>query len=264
MQQYRGPGTWTNADSATTPLRSFPMRSAATKLRLIVATDTRLAAPRDIVHMVGDALRAGCPAVQLREKELPARDVLPLARTLRRATHDAGALLFVNDRLDVALAVGADGVHLGPDDLPVGLARQMAPPSFMIGYSASTVARARSAIASGADYIGCGPVFPTTTKPDAGSAIGVAQLARIAQAIDAPVVAIGGITPENAPSAIQAGAAGVAAIGAVMTAADPRATTSGLLAAAEAHSSPWTNLPRHSSGAASALDRCSLRPSSGR
>ena len=207
------------------------MRSAATRLRLIVATDGRLATPRDIVQVVCDALRAGCPAVQLREKELPPRDVLPLARTVRRATHDAGALLFVNDRLDVALAVGADGVHLGPDDLPVAHARELAPPSFLIGYSAATVARAQSGIASGADYIGCGPVFPTTTKPDAGSAIGVAQLARIAATVDAPVVAIGGITPDNAPAAIQAGAAGIAAIGTVMKAADPRATTTQLLAA---------------------------------
>lgn len=211
------------------------MRSAAARLRLIVVTDRRLAAPRNIVQVVCDALRAGCPAVQLREKELPPRDILPLARTVRRATHDAGALLLVNDRLDVALAVGADGVHLGPDDLPVGHARELAPPGFLIGYSAATVARARSAIASGADYIGCGPLFPTTTKPDAGSAIGVARLARIAQAVDAPVVAIGGIDAENAPAAIQAGAAGVAVIAAVMAAADPCATTSGLLAATEAH-----------------------------
>lgn len=210
------------------------MCSASNRLRLIVATDRRLAVPRDIVQVVRAALRAGCPAVQLREKELPPRDVLPLAHTVRRATHDAGALLVVNDRLDVALAVGADGVHLGPDDLPVAHARALAPPGFLIGYSASTVTRARSAIASGADYIGCGPVFPTTTKPDAGSAIGVARLARIAKAVDAPVVAIGGINPGNAPAAIQAGAAGVAAIGTVMKAADPRATTSRLLAATEA------------------------------
>lgn len=220
------------------------MRSLAAKLRLIVATDRRLAAPRDIVHIVGAALRAGCPAVQLREKELPPRDVLLLARTLRRATHDAGALLLVNDRLDVALAAGADGVHLGPDDLPVGLARRLAPPSFLIGYSASTVAQARSAIARGADYIGCGPVFPTTTKPDAGTAIGVAQLARIAQAVDAPVVAIGGIDPENTPATIRAGAAGMAVIGAVMTAADPRATTSRLLAATEAPNTHMRHAPR--------------------
>ena len=210
------------------------MRSAETRLRLIVATDRRLAAPRDIVQVVRDALRAGCPAVQLREKELPPRDVLPLAHAVRRATHDAGALLVVNDRLDVALAVGADGVHLGPDDLPVAHARELAPPGFLIGYSAATAAGAQSAIASGADYIGCGPVFPTTTKPDAGSAIGVARLARIAKAADAPVVAIGGITPDNAPAAIHAGAAGVAVISAVMTAADHRATTSRLLAATEA------------------------------
>lgn len=210
------------------------MCSAATRLRLIVATDRRLAATRDIVQVVRDALRAGCPAVQLREKELPPRDVLPLARTVRQVTHDAGVLLLVNDRLDVALAVGADGVHLGPDDLPVAHARELAPPSFLIGYSASTVRRARSAIASGADYIGCGPVFPTTTKPDAGSTIGVAQLARIAAAVDAPVVAIGGITPDYAPAAIHAGAAGVAVISAVMKAADPWATTTELLAATEA------------------------------
>ena len=205
-------------------------RQIADKLRLIVATDRKLARPRGVLAVVSAALRAGCPAVQVREKELPPRDLLPLARELRRATRAAGSLLFVNDRLDLAIAVGADGVHLGPGDLPVAHARRLAPSGFLIGYSASTVATAEAATDAGADYIGCGPLHPTATKRDAGRAIGLKRLARVARAVDVPVVAIGGITTAGtARAAIDAGATGVAAIGAVMSAEDPHRATSALL-----------------------------------
>lgn len=203
----------------------------ARRLRLVVITDSELAAPRDVADVVGAALRAGAPAVQLRDKVLPPRDLLPLARRLRADTHTSGALFFVNDRLDLALAAGADGVHLGPDDLPVAAARRIAPPGFLIGHSADDPHAARAAVAAGADYIGCGTVFPTGTKTDAGSAIGVGRLAEVARCVDAPVVAIGGITVGRAPEVLAAGASGCAVVSAVMGAADPGRAVRGFLRA---------------------------------
>lgn len=196
-----------------------PPAALARRLRLVVITDRRLAGPGGVAAVADEALRAGAPAVQLREKHLPPRDVLPLARHLRDLTRTAGALLFINDRIDLALAVGADGVHLGPCDLPLQAARRFAPPGFLIGYSADDPATAREAVARGADYIGCGTVYATRTKADAGAAIGVSRLAEVARSVDAPVVGIGGITAERAGEVFAAGAAGCAAVGAVM--ADP-------------------------------------------
>ena len=203
----------------------------ARRLRLIVITDSEMAAPRDVVDVVGAALRAGAPAVQLRDKVLPPRDLLPLAHRLRADTHAAGALFFVNDRLDLALAAGADGVHLGPDDLPVAAARRIAPPGFLIGHSADDPDAARRAVAAGADYIGCGAVFATRTKADAGAAIGVRRFREVARRVDVPVVAIGGVTVHSAPEVIAVGAAGCAVVGAVMGARDPDRAVRGFLRA---------------------------------
>ena len=209
----------------------------ARRLRLIVVTDRALAAPGDVLDTTTRALRAGAPAVQLREKHLPPRDVLPLARRLRAAAHAAGALFLVNDRLDLALAVGADGVHLGPDDLPVRAARNMAPAGFLIGYSADEPAAAASGIAAGADYVGCGTVYATTTKVKAGAAIGLSRLAAVVQAVEAPVVGIGGITPGRAPAVLATGAAGCAVVSAVMSARNPAQAVRAFLR---------PELPRHS------------------
>lgn len=171
--------------------------------------------------MTCEALRAGAPAVQLREKHQPPRDILPLARRLRAATHRTGALFFVNDRLDLALAVRADGVHLGPDDLPVSAARRIAPPGFLIGYSTDDPAMARKAIADGADYLGCGTVYRTRTKDNAGAPVGLSGLTEVVRAAKVPVVGIGGITIDRAPHVLAAGAAGWAVASAVMAAPDP-------------------------------------------
>lgn len=201
-------------------------------LRLIVITDRSLADPESVTDVVAQALRAGAPAVQLREKAQPPREVLPLARRLRADTRHHGALFFVNDRLDLALAVEADGVHLGRDDLPVSAAREIAPPRFLIGYSTDEVDEARRAVRDGADYIGCGTVYPTGTKPDAGRVTGIEGLRGVARAINAPVVGIGGVTPARAPAVIAAGAVGCAAIGAVMGAANPQRAVADFLRAA--------------------------------
>ena len=206
-------------------------RVAADRLRLIVITNAAQAAPRDPVRVVEAALRAGAPAVQLREKGASARDLLLTAARLRELTLDHGALLFVNDRTDVALASKADGVHLGPDDPTPAAVRSAVPEGFLIGFSTDDPATARSAIAAGADYIGCGTVWPTSSKHNAGPAIGLDGLRRVAQAVPAPVVAIGGITPGRAAPVRATGASGVAVMGAVMSAADPGETVRRLLAA---------------------------------
>lgn len=203
--------------------------SLARRLRLIVITDTELAGARSVEAVVEAALRAGAPAIQLRNKSATARELLSEAEALRELTLRYGALLFINDRLDVALASKADGVHLGPEDLPVAAVRAVRPPGFLVGYSTDDVAAARRAVSDGADYIGCGTVFETSSKADAGAAIGPEGLARVARAVGVPVVGIGGITPDRVDPLADTGAAGVAVIGAVMAAVDPAAATARLL-----------------------------------
>lgn len=203
----------------------------APDLRLIVVTDRALAAPRDVVDVVRACLEAGAPAVQLRDKQATSRELFEQALRLRALTAHFGALLFINDRLDVALAAGADGVHLGPHDVPLAAARRVAPRPFLIGVSTDDPAAAARAAIEGADYVGCGAVFGTRSKPDVGAErIGPEGVAAVARATAIPVIAIGGITPDNARALAGSGAAGLAVIGAVMAAADPGDATRRLLA----------------------------------
>ncbi len=200
-------------------------------LRVIVITDKTLAAPRSVEAVVEASLRGGARAVQLRDKVASSRDLYTQAVTLRGLTREHGALLFINDRLDVALAAHADGVHLGPHDLPVGTVRRAAPPGFLIGTSTDEPLVAQRLESDGADYIGCGAVFPTTTKRDAGDVIGIPGLSRVVEAVGIPVVGIGGVDVSRAQDiARESQAAGVAVIGAVMKAPDPEETTRSLLA----------------------------------
>ena len=201
----------------------------ADHLRLLVLTDRRLAAPRDVMEVVEAALRGGCRAVQLRDKGASARELLRSARTLRSLTRAHGALLFVNDRVDVALAAGADGVHLGPGDLPVGAVRAWVGDRLMVGFSADDPERARHAVSEGADYLGCGAVFGSRTKDVGDEAIGTCRLDQVARAVPVPVVGIGGITPENVASVAATAAAGTAVVGSVMSAPDPEAAARSLL-----------------------------------
>lgn len=190
-----------------------------------------MAAPRDVRDIVVAALEAGAPAIQLRDKGATARELFEQATVLRELTREHGALLFVNDRLDVALAA-ADGVHLGPADIPVAAAHRAAPPGFLIGASTDDPEAAARAEADGANYIGCGAVFGTASKAGLeDEQIGVEGLAAVAAAVSIPVVGIGGVTVNNAASVAAAGAAGVAVISAVMTAHDPAATVQSLLVA---------------------------------
>jgi thiamine-phosphate pyrophosphorylase len=201
----------------------------AERLRLIVLTDPDCGAGRDVADVVRAALRGGAPAIQLRMKDASARETAALARALLAETRAAGALLFVNDRVDVALAVGADGAHVGQDDLPAAAARAITPPGFLIGVSAETVDLALQAQADGADYVGVGPVYATGSKADAGEAVGLERIGEVAAAVRIPVVGIGGIAVGNAAGVIHAGAAGVAVISAVMRAGDPEAAVRALL-----------------------------------
>lgn len=199
-------------------------------LRLIVITDAALAAPRSTIDVVRDCLEAGAPAVQLRDKHATARELFDQAIALRRLTREFGALLFVNDRFDVALAVGADGVHVGPHDVPLASLRNAAPRGFLIGGSTDDPETARRLERDGASYIGCGAVFGTKTKTDLGDErIGPEGLQRVVQATSLPVVAIGGITVENASEAVTAGAAGVAVVSALMKAPAPGEVVRALL-----------------------------------
>lgn len=205
------------------------MSALAERLSLIVVTDPDCGAGREVAGVVRAALRGGAPAVQLRGKEMPACELAALARALLPETRAAGALLFVNDRVDVALAVGADGAHVGQDDLPVEATRRIAPPGFVLGVSAETPELARAAERAGADYVGTGPVYPTGSKADAGDAVGVERIAAVAAAVRLPVVGIGGIALGTAADIVRAGAVGVAVIGAVMRAEDPEAAARALV-----------------------------------
>jgi thiamine-phosphate pyrophosphorylase len=203
--------------------------SSSVDLRLIVITDAALAAPRSVMDIIRAALEAGAPAVQLRDKTASARELVELTRAVLPHAAATHALVLVNDRLDVALAAHAHGVHLGPDDVPVAAARRVAPAPFLIGCSTDDPARARELERDGASYIGCGAVFGTTTKDTGGERIGTQRLAEVIRAVDIPVVGIGGVNEQNIAEVARAGAAGAAVISAVMAAADPGAATRRLL-----------------------------------
>jgi len=195
-----------------------------------VITDEEKAAPRSVEWVVERSLEGGARCVQLRMKGASAGEMLRAARPLRASTRAADALFFVNDRLDVALSVEADGVHLGPDDLPVGPARRaVSSRDLLIGYSADDPDVARRAVEDGADYIGCGAVWRTASKELGDEAIGTRGLDRVARAVPVPVVGIGGVTPERAAEVARTSAAGVAVISAVMGADDPAGTVRRLL-----------------------------------
>jgi thiamine-phosphate pyrophosphorylase len=197
----------------------------------MIITDAMLAAPRAIEEIVHAAVAAGAPAVQLRDKNADARSLFEQAVRLRPIVHEHAALLFVNDRFDVALAAGADGVHVGPDDLPLTAIRRAVPADFLIGVSTDHPDAARAAERDGASYIGCGAVYGTFTKKEvAGEHIGLAGLRAVVDAVSIPVLAIGGIDSRNIAEIAPAGAAGVAVISAIMTAPDPAAATQQLLA----------------------------------
>jgi thiamine-phosphate pyrophosphorylase len=191
------------------------------RLRLVVLTHPRPACGRPLEEVVRECVAAGATAIQLRDKEADAEDLYARACRLLPVVEDAGALLVVNDRFDVALAAGAHGVHLGPEDLPVGAVRDVVPDAFLIGASTDDPETGRRLAASGADYLGVGAVFGTRSKPGlADEAIGPARIAEVRVASGIPCVGIGGITDANAGEVFSV-ADGVAVLSAVMSAPDP-------------------------------------------
>lgn len=183
---------------------------------LYVVTDEAIGLGRSHVELARQAVAGGADVIQLRDKRLSGRALFDAALAVREVTLDAGALFIVNDRLDVALAAGADGVHLGASDLPIREARKIAPPGFIIGASVGSVAAAVRAAAAGADYVALSPTFSTGSKGDAGPGHGLMRLSEIRAAVPLPLVAIGGINAANVSDVIAAGADGVAVISAVV------------------------------------------------
>jgi thiamine-phosphate pyrophosphorylase len=187
---------------------------------LYVITDAKLSRGRSHLEVARAAIEGEASVIQLRDKEATTRQLVEVGRELRALAREKGVTFMVNDRVDVALAVDADGVHVGQDDMPVPLARRLMGPGKIVGASAATSSEARKAEAEGADYVAASPVFSTPTKPDAPPPTGLEGLRAIVEAVALPVIAIGGINPENAGAVIQAGAAGVAVISAVVSAPD--------------------------------------------
>jgi thiamine-phosphate pyrophosphorylase len=202
-------------------------------LDLYVILDPGATAGRDLEAVADAVLAAGGRWLQLRHKTASTGELAAVAGRLVARVRAAGGVLIVNDRLDVALAVGADGVHLGQDDLPVAAARPLLRPGMVLGRSTHSVAQARDAQAEGADYIAVGSMFPTQTKPDF-RLVGPELIRTIRPRITAPLVGIGGVTRENVAQVIRAGADGVAVISAVCGAPDPAAATRDFLAAIRA------------------------------
>lgn len=191
-------------------------------LKLYLVTDRGLSLGRPLVDVVRRAVAGGVTAVQVREKDIAVRDFVEETRVVREFLAGTDVPLYVNDRIDVALAVGADGVHVGQEDLPAADARRLIGPELYLGVSVATESEARQALADGADYVSVSPVFLTPTKPDADLDVGLGGIARIRAVVDrAPVLAIGGIDASNARSVVMAGSDGVAVVSAIMSADDP-------------------------------------------
>ena len=211
----------------TTPLHPDRMRRFQ-QAGLYLVTSQALSRGRTTLEIVDAALAGGARLIQLREKEMPMPDFLRLAELLRARTAAAKALLIINDRLDVALAVGADGVHLGQADFPIAPARHLAP-DLIIGASTHSPAEAQAAERAGASYINIGPLFPTQTKQKPGEFLGLEGLREIARRVTIPWTVMGGIKPEHVPALVQAGARTIAVVTAITAAADPAQAARDLL-----------------------------------
>ena len=195
---------------------------------LYLVTDRRWLGDRTLWDSVEDAILGGVTLVQLREKEISSKEYLELAQRVKEVTDRHGIPLIINDRIDIALAIDADGVHLGPEDLPVPLTRKLLGHGKIIGASAASVDEALLFQAQGADYLGVGAVFPTATKRGTEK-VGFEDLRGIKSAVHIPVVAIGGINAENAKPVMETGVDGVAVVSAIMDQTDIREAARQLL-----------------------------------
>ena len=204
------------------------MSPAGLPSRLYVILDASIAGGRDLAALLDAVLAGGCRLVQLRDKTTPLARLFPVAQALGRRCREVGACLIVNDRADLAVAVGAGGVHVGQDDLPAPAARRALAPGMLLGVSTHDEAQARRAREDGADYVAVGSMYPTGSK--AGfQLVGPALLRKLRPEMPVPLVGIGGITEANVAEVVEAGADAVAVISAVCAAPDPEAATRRLL-----------------------------------
>lgn len=192
-------------------------------LRLCLVTDRDLAGGRALVDIVAAAIAGGVTMVQLREKTGTTRGFLEEARALRTLLRPLGVPLIINDRADIALAVDADGVHVGQKDMPVEQLREMLGPNKIIGLSVTNRQQVEAADAYLANYLGIGPLFVQTTKADASSPLGVDGFAALRRLTDRPVIAIGGLKHDNSRAVLDAGADGLAVVSAIIANSDPKA-----------------------------------------
>ena len=190
--------------------------------RLHVLTDTVLQNRFSHLELTELAISGGADTIQFRQKKGSTKELIEIARGMKRLCTEKGAVFIVNVRIDVAIAADADGVHLGQDDFPIPLARKLLGEDRIIGGSAATVEEIETCIREGADYVGFGPVYPTGSKDDAGPVSGIDFLKRIVASTPVPVIAIGGIDETNAAPVIAAGAHGIAVISSVCCRDDPR------------------------------------------
>jgi thiamine-phosphate pyrophosphorylase len=197
-------------------------------LRLYVILDPTFTAGRPLPEVAAAAIAGGATMLQVRAKQVTTRQLLRVVEEVLAVARPAGVPVIVNDRADVAFAAGAAGVHVGEDDLPVGCARRLLGPAAIVGFSSARLDLIHEAERDGADYLGVGDVFGTTSKADADAPIGVAGLRAVLAATSLPVVAIGGIRADNAGEAVRAGAIGVAVISAVAAAPDVTAAARAL------------------------------------
>lgn len=186
------------------------------KLGLYVITDEGISHGLSHVEIARRVSEGGADVIQLRDKARTEKDMMSIALQIGEITRASGITFIINDRLDLALASGADGVHLGQEDLPVPFARRISPKGFIIGTSVRSVSEALIAESEGADYLALSPVFDTGTKPDAGPGKGLEKLKEIKSAVSIPVIAIGGINKQNVRQVMEAGADGVAVISAIV------------------------------------------------
>lgn len=203
-------------------------------LSLYLVTDPEMTAGRGLVETVQAAIEGGVTMVQFRFKDGPAREMIEIGRALHAVLAPRGIPLIVNDRADVARAIGAEGVHVGQNDLPPAAARDILGSSAIIGLSLSDERQLAGFDPTVVDYVGLSPIFPTGTKTDAAPVLGEAAFAAIRRRLPCPVVAIGGISTANAARAIAAGADGIAVVSAICAASDPRAAAHALRAAVDA------------------------------
>lgn len=198
------------------------MIKSAIDYGLYLVTDQALSRGRSLLEVVSEAVYGGVTCVQVRAKNDSTRDFIEQARSIQPFLKENSVPLIINDRLDVAQAVGADGVHLGQSDMPIEMARAIVGPETLIGISAECLAHAVNAEKAGADYIGAGAIFATPTKTDIASPMGLAGLQQICETVKLPVVAIGGINATNTADVIRAGADGIAVVSAIVSADDCR------------------------------------------